>query len=234
MMRALGLGFWGRIAGLALALTVALPDSGEAQRRGRGGDEAGSFDYYALALSWSPSYCADAGRRDGGPQCNGPRPYAFVVHGLWPQYSNGWPQNCEIGQRPWVENSTIDRMLDIMPSKRLIIHEYKKHGTCSGLSPDAYFDAARKAYESIKIPARYQLPDQPIVTSPGEVVRDFVGANPQLKPDMIAVSCDRQLKELRICFDRDLKPRSCGGNENQRKLCSRDNVVMPPVRSGRN
>ncbi len=232
MMRVWG---WARFAALALALLAVSPDASEAQRRGRGGgDEPGSFDYYALSLSWSPTYCADKGHRDGGPQCNGPRPYAFVLHGLWPQYSNGWPQFCETGQRPWIPERTIETMLDIMPSKRLIIHEYKKHGTCSGLSPEGYYDVARKLYESIKIPARYQLPEEPIHTSPGDVVNDFLRANPELKPDMIVVSCDRRLKELRVCFGRDLKPRACGSNENQRKLCSRDDMLMPPARAGRN
>jgi ribonuclease T2 len=197
MMRVWG---WARFAALALALLAVSPDASEAQRRGRGGgDEPGSFDYYALSLSWSPTYCADKGHRDGGPQCNGPRPYAFVLHGLWPQYSNGWPQFCETGQRP-----------------------------------EGYYDVARKLYESIKIPARYQLPEEPIHTSPGDVVNDFLRANPELKPEMIVVSCDRRLKELRVCFGRDLKPRACGSNENQRKLCSRDDMLMPPARAGRN
>ena len=44
-------------------------------------------------------------------------------------------------------------MLDIMPSKRLIFHEYRKHGTCSGLGVDGYFDLARRLFESVKIPS---------------------------------------------------------------------------------
>jgi ribonuclease T2 len=52
---------------------------------------SGKFDYYVLALSWSPTYCASrAGRRDR-QQCGTGRGYAFVVHGLWPQYEKGWP-----------------------------------------------------------------------------------------------------------------------------------------------
>jgi ribonuclease T2 len=167
-------------------------------------------------------------------QCNGSRPFAFVLHGLWPQNDRGWPESCNIGQRPWVPENTIAAMLDIMPSKKLIIHEYQKHGTCSGLAPDAYFDTARKLYDSIKIPDRYRLLDQPLQVAPGEVVKDFTAANPALKPNMIAVSCgDRRLKELRVCFGRDLRPRACGENENARKLCSTDQVVLPPVRAGR-
>ena len=228
--------FQGRIIALALALLVALPGIAEARRQGQnsGGQEAGTFDYYVVAMSWSPTYCADSGGRGDNQQCNGPRPFAFVLHGLWPQYSRGWPQFCETGERPWVPENTIGQMLDIMPSKKLIIHEYKKHGTCSGLSPDAYFDTARKLFESVKIPERYKLPEQPLQVSPGEVVKDFTAANPGLKPEMIAVSCGgRRLRELRVCFGRDLKPRACGDNENARKLCSADDLVMPPVRAGR-
>src|SRR5579863_684222 len=47
----------------------------------------GQFDFYVLALSWSPSYCEAAHERapDRTPdqQCSG-RPFSFVVHGLWP------------------------------------------------------------------------------------------------------------------------------------------------------
>jgi ribonuclease T2 len=229
--------FHAKVLAFALAMVIALPGIGEARRQGgpgRSGQEAGEFDYYVMALSWSPTYCADAGQRDNGPQCSGQRPYAFVLHGLWPQYNRGWPQFCETQDRPWVPESTIGNMLDIMPSKKLIINEYKKHGTCTGMSPAAYFDTARKLYDSIKIPERYRLPDQPLQVSPGEVVKDFTAANPALKPEMIAVSCGgRRLKELRVCFSRDLKPQACGQNENAERLCSRDEVVMPPVRAGR-
>jgi ribonuclease T2 len=218
---------------LTLALVIALAGGAEARRNGqaRGEHQAGNFDYYVVSLSWSPTYCASAGQRNGDTQCNGQRPYAFVLHGLWPQYSRGWPQFCETGSQPWVPENTISAMLDIMPSKKLIIHQYKKHGTCSGLSPDAYFDVSRKLYNSIKIPERYQLPEQSLQVSPGEVVGDFIKANPELKPEMIAVSCGgRRLRELRVCFGRDLKPQACAGNEDTRRLCPSDNVVMPPVR----
>ena len=44
-------------------------------------------------------------------------------------------------------------MLDIMPSKKLVFHEYRKHGTCSGLGVDGYFDLARRLYEKVQDPA---------------------------------------------------------------------------------
>lgn len=67
------------------ALTLAHP--GLAQRAE---SRAGEFDYYALVLNWSPSYCETQGRsRPGEPQCSGDRPYSFILHGLWPQYNRG-------------------------------------------------------------------------------------------------------------------------------------------------
>src|SRR5262245_38022754 len=125
---------------LAIALVLlALAGAGAAVAQ-RG--EPGVFDYYVLSLSWSPTYCADSGDRRSDPQCEArrERPYAFVLHGLWPQYERGWPQECRSADGSWVPGPVADRMLDIMPSKRLIFYEYRKHGTCSGLSVDAYFN----------------------------------------------------------------------------------------------
>jgi ribonuclease T2 len=198
----------------------------------------GVFDYYVLALSWSPTYCAD--RRGSGydQQCDARsgRPYAFVLHGLWPQYERGWPQDCNSSDRGWVPGPVADRMLDIMPSKKLIFHEYRKHGTCSGLSVDAYFGLARGFYEKVQIPERFvDLTDDRLSVAPNELVRDFMQANPGLRPDMMAVQCGgsgNRLREVRICFDKGGHFRACGSNENQRRLCSADRMYVPPVRTG--
>ena len=221
-------GFAACIAAL-WALTFA--DAAMAQR---GESRAGEFDYYALVLNWSPSYCETQGRsRPGEPQCSGDRPYSFILHGLWPQYHRGWPQDCPTRERPWVPDELIRQMIDVMPSKRLIIHEYRKHGTCSGLSPAEYFGVARQLYDQIKIPPRFQNPDGYLTLSPAEVESEFLAANPQLSGDMISVACKgRNLGDLRICFGRDLKLQACGVNETQQKLCSSDKIVMPPVRQG--
>ena len=49
-------------------------------------------------------------------------------------------------------------MLDIMPSRKLVIHEYRLHGTCSGLHPAPYYALARRLFTRIRIPERYQNP----------------------------------------------------------------------------
>jgi len=196
---------------------------------------AGQFDYYSLVLSWSPTYCSDAGEEDA-QQCarRDGRRYTFILHGLWPQYECGWPQNCRLPRRPFVPQPVIDGMLDIMPSQKLVIHEYRKHGTCSGLNPEAYFSASRALLSTIRIPKAFVNPFETQFYAPAEIIGLFIDVNPNLRRSMIAVSCGgagNRLREVRICFTRDGKPRDCGGNENQRKMCSADRVLVPPARS---
>ena len=221
------------LAGLLLvALLIAAPIDPSGARSS---DRAGQFDYYALVLSWSPSYCATRrhGRRD--PQCESGRPYAFVMHGLWPQYKRGYPEFCRMKSRPWVPKKVISDMLDIMPSPGLIIHQYKKHGTCAGMSARAYFTQARQFFDKIIIPKRYVGPFETILVSPQEIEKDFLTANPKMNADMISVSCGRRgrLRELSICFSKEGELRACGVNENQKRLCKRSKIILPPVRDMR-
>ena len=138
------------LVGLVLLATLAASET-SAQR----GAEPGRFDYYVLVLGWTPSYCATEGKRRRDRQCETERPHAFTLHGLWPQNVEGWPEDCRMRKRPWVPQSVIDDIRDIMPSKNLIIHEYRAHGTCSGLEPAQYFGLARDLYERVGIPPRF-------------------------------------------------------------------------------
>jgi ribonuclease T2 len=132
---------------------VALAQDAKSNRPGR-------FDFYVLSLSWSPTYCADIAQRHSGRrpsrQCSG-RPYAFIVHGLWPQYVRGFPSYCQV-PAPRIAHNLVDGMLDLMPSRGLIYHEWDRHGTCSGLSAPAFFAELRKARAAVKIPAVYRDP----------------------------------------------------------------------------
>lgn len=216
-----------RIAAAVIGfLILASPVTAEA------GGKPGEFDYYVLALSWSPTYCAGPGRNRGEPQCAPGRAYAFVLHGLWPQYKKGWPEHCWTKRKPWVPKQLINKMLDIMPSPKLVIHEYKKHGTCSGFDPEGYYKVARRLFDEVAIPARYLRPSKPITIAPHEIEADFLKTNLSMDKSMIAVSCgrSRRLREVRICFSKDLKLTSCGVNERQSKLCKQNRIVMPPVR----
>jgi ribonuclease T2 len=196
-------------------------------------NQPGQFDFYVLSLSWSPSFCAAAAERNNGQasgmQC-GARPYSFVVHGLWPQYEKGFPENCQ-QPSPRLYRGIVSSMLDLMPAPHLIYNEWDKHGTCSGLSPDAYFDAVRKARAAVKIPPDYVDLQQPLSVAPGAVQDAFVKANSGLSPSGIAVECDnRRLTEIRICLSKELQFRDCP--EVAKRACRRDQVIMPPVRGG--
>jgi ribonuclease T2 len=193
-------------------------------------NEPGEFDYYVLVLSWMPSYCRGEGRDRKDGQCEVSKPRAFLLHGLWPQYEKGWPEDCPLGRRPWVPGRVIEEMRDIMPSKNLIIHEYRVHGTCSGLDPAQYFGVARELYERVSVPVSFLAPDADRLVSPDEIEREFLGANLWLKPEMISVTCrGANLLDVRVCFGRDLFPRSCGVNEDQRQLCPAGKIAVPPV-----
>ena len=180
----------------------------------------GNVDYYALVLSWSPTHCLVEGNQRGDTQCGPEYSHDFVLHGFWPQYAKGWPEDCYTGRRPWVPSKVIDKMRGLIPSKELVIHEYKTHGTCSGLPPSAYFALARKAYTQVTIPKAFDDPKTQRFVSPEAIGRAFIAANDWLKPDMIAVTCRRgNLFDVRICFSTDIKPQACGANINQNRLC---------------
>lgn len=220
----------GRLAAMLFAALVFLPLASFAQNRG----EPGRFDFYVLTLSWSPSYCEaeeERGREQRSrEQCGRGRPFAFVVHGLWPQYERGYPQNCR-NPAPYIPESTIQAMLPLMPARGLIIHEWRTHGTCSGLNADEYFEAVRTARKRVNIPERFSRLDDYTMISPAEVEDAFMAANKNLKADMIAVTCDnRRLHEVRICMTRDYEFRSCP--DVDRRSCRMPRVVMPPVRGG--
>jgi ribonuclease T2 len=207
----------------AVACLLALPAESQAAR-----NVAGSFDYYVLVLSWMPTHCRTEGR--GRRECDGSRRHAFLLHGLWPQYDKGWPENCETAKRPWVPDRVIEEMRDIMPSKSLIIHEYRVHGTCSGLDPSQYFGVARELYERIQVPGRLLSFDSGENASPEEIEREFLATNPWLSAETIAVTCrKRKLFDIRVCFGRDLFPRPCGANEDQKRLCPLSKIGIPPV-----
>jgi len=192
--------------------------------------DPGNVDYYALVLSWAPTHCL--GEKDDAEdiQCDPDNPDDFVLHGFWPQYAKGWPEDCYKGKWPWVPSRLIAEMRDVMPSKEMIIHEYRTHGTCTGMAPSPYFAMVRRAYEQVTIPAAFVDPKTQDFLSPDEVKSAFIAANDGLKADMIAVQCRHgNLFDVRICFSDDIRPQACGANFVQKELCPlrRITVTVP-------
>ncbi len=221
----------GFVVRVAFAALVALSMTAAAPAQDRRQNQPGQFDFYVLALSWSPSFCEAAHERGRAPQQQcGARPFSFVVHGLWPQYEKGFPEFCQV-PAPRLDRNIVSSMLDLMPAPRLIFNEWDKHGTCTGLSARAYFETVRKARAVVKIPEPYLEVKQVLSVTPDEVEEAFVAVNPGLTRDAIAVTCDRRrLHEVRLCMGKDLAFRACPAIDA--RGCRRDKVVMPPMRGG--
>jgi ribonuclease T2 len=217
-----------RTIAVGLLAALCLTGTGFAQQRG----VAARFDHWILALSWSPSYCASrAGARDR-QQCGPGRHYAFVVHGLWPQYQKGWPVYC-LKPAPYIAGRHLTAMRDIMPSRALILHQWRKHGTCSGLDANGYFGLTRNLFKRIKIPARYLSPRRHIVVTPDRLKRDFLKTNVWLAPDMLSLHCGNRrdharLREIRLCFSRAGNPIVCPTPAHL--PCRAQLLDLPPLR----
>jgi ribonuclease T2 len=209
-----------------LLLIALLAAASGAQAKGPR-EQPGQFDYYAVAMSWSPSYCAT---RNDTAQCG--RGLGFVLHGLWPQYEKGYPENCSRQQLSPAIRSTY---ASIYPSPKLINHEWAKHGTCSGLDPAAYFALSAKMKEQLVIPPEYRQPAAPVRATPGEFVQAFKSANPGMVVNSVLPFCDgggRFLREMHACFGKDGRSRGCSQGEIKRSYnsCRQESFLLQSVR----
>ncbi|MBB1491460.1 MULTISPECIES: ribonuclease T2 [unclassified Paracoccus (in: a-proteobacteria)] len=189
-------------------------------------DVAGEFDYYVLALSWSPSWCATEGAGRNEPQCEPERRTGFVVHGLWPQYERGWPDWCETDERdPSRRESRA--MVDVMPSADMAWYQWQKHGRCSGLSGPDYYQATRQTAQGVEIPPVLRMLPRDVRLEARAIENAFIDVNPELTRDGITVTCDDgRLDEVRICLTRDLQPRDCA--PDVRRDCRSRMLVEAP------
>jgi ribonuclease T2 len=188
--------------------------------------EAGDFDYYVLSLSWSPNWCALEGDADD-PQCEPGAGYGWTLHGLWPQYEVGWPEDCR-GVFADPSRRETAAMADIMGSGGLAWHEWNRHGTCSGLAPDDYFDLSREAFEAVKIPPGFADLSRTEEVPARAVEEAFLRSNNELTRHRLTVTCrDGHIQEVRICLTRDLEPRACG--EDVIRDCTLRDAVLEPI-----
>jgi len=192
------------------------------------GERAGAFDYYVLALSWTPTWCAIEGDGRGSPQCDPGQGFGFTLHGLWPQYEEGWPSYCPTSERNPSRGMTAN-MADIMGSSGLAWHQWNKHGVCSGLSARDYFALSRLAYERVTRPDLLRNLGRE-VRLPAEVIEEaFLEENPNLRDETTTVTCrDGRVQEIRICLTRDLDPRECG--RDVARDCSLQEAIFAPMR----
>lgn len=187
------------------------------------------FDFYVFSLSWSPAFCASSEGSGNRQQCGSDRRYGFVVHGLWPQNENGYPEFCTSGEPDRVPDAIGRAMFDIMPSMGLIGHQWRKHGSCSGLSQKDYFSATRAAFEAVRLPEKIASGAQGAPLSADAIETAFTDANPGMSKRGISISCDgKRLEEVRICLNKDMTFRDCP--ELDRKGCRASATEIVPIR----
>ena len=112
-----------------------------------------------LALSWHNAFCeTHRYRRECKRSLNSRySDNRFVLHGLWPQPRNNLYCNVSRKQKQYDKNRQWNRieklalsdkirkeLREVMPgvSSNLHRHEWIKHGTCYGTTPEAYFSEA--------------------------------------------------------------------------------------------
>lgn len=190
--------------------------------------DAEDFDFYVLSFSWSPSWCASHDSDGSTAQCDGRRAYTFIAHGLWPQNERGWPQHCLSAEPERVPEALARTLYDIIPSAGLAGHEWRKHGTCSGLTQRVYFETLRAAYRKIRVPPVVFDGRLPRKLAVEEIERLFTRANPGMEPGAIAVTCEGgRLSEVRICMTKTLSFRACA--EVNRNACRARMIGVPAL-----
>jgi ribonuclease T2 len=178
--------------------------------------QPGVFDYYVLALSWSPAFCESL-RTEGqtDPQCKNPG-LGFVVHGLWPQFrSGGYPAYCNLD-----EASVDESLLGSWPSDKLelppehgdfVAYEWSKHGTCTGLDQEDYFNLLKKAVSEVRVPESFLNGVQPLNLEETDLMNRFLEVNPAFFHEQMRVLRYREgrISDLLLCFDKSLRPMPC-------------------------
>lgn len=204
---------------VALLMLVVFAWGVSRHRSQHSNSKPGEFDFYVLSLSWSPEFCSSHRQ---SPECQNGH-FGFVVHGLWPQLTDGYPENCSNAPGP----SNPQSMTDIMPDAGLVEHEWTRHGTCSGLDADSYFKLVRQAYSSVRIPDSLRQPSRMQSMPPDQIKEEFLKANSKLHAENVRVSCgNNYLTAISVCMTKSLDPTDCGSLRD----CRANVVKIPPIR----
>jgi ribonuclease T2 len=98
-----------------------------------------AFDFYLMAMTVHPAFCADNARRR---ECATGNRRPLVIHGLWPERMEPrtYPHDClapALDLDPALSLELADRMPGMADG--LHQHEWRTHGGCSGLDDDDYY-----------------------------------------------------------------------------------------------
>jgi ribonuclease T2 len=92
----------------------------------------------------------------------------------------------------------------------MIVHEWEKHGACSGLEATAYFELSNRMRRSVVIPAAYTHARTIGAQEVPRLKQEFLAVNRGLPTDGITtVTANHVLTEVRFCVTKEGVFRSC-------------------------
>ncbi len=168
---------------------------------------------YTLALSWSPEFCKPrVADRAHVVQCSGKNgSFGLVVHGLWPESGQGWPQWCQA--RAALTPAEVRANLCMMPSERLVARQWAKHGSCMAQRPADYLKTTRTLWQRLRIPDYDRISREDALTA-GRIRAAFADANPAWPENAIGVKLNGRgwLEEIRLCYSKAFRPVRCNAS----------------------
>ncbi|MDF2444814.1 MAG: ribonuclease [Moraxellaceae bacterium] len=173
------------------------------------------FDYYTFAISLTPAFCDQNPKWRDSKQCRDRLPVS--VHGLWPERRQGRaPENCG-GAALAISPGLEKNLRGIMPDSGLRQYQWKKHGRCSGLAPEAYFTLVDREFMELKWPALLQSQGRDSIVERDVLLREFRRLNPGFPERGVVLRCESGrrpplLSEIRLCLSPDGKPAECVAN----------------------
>lgn len=165
---------------------------------------------YTMALSWSPEFCKTrSDQRSHAVQCGGANgSFGLVVHGLWPEAGQSWPQWCEA--RAALTPADIRGAMCLMPSERLVARQWAKHGSCMVKRPANYLKVIGILRGGLRLPDYDRISREESLTA-GRIRAAFADANPGWREDAVGVKLNERgwLEELRLCYSKTFRPARC-------------------------
>jgi ribonuclease T2 len=142
-------------------------------------------------------------------QCSGDDgSFAFILHGLWPETRGpGYPQWCAPTRS--LPPAVVRRNFCMMPTPRLMAHEWAKHGTCMTRRPETYFRVSRIMFDAVRFPDMDRLSRKPLTA--GQFRNAFAAANDGVQPDMLRLKVNERgwLQEVKLCLGQSFRPQPC-------------------------
>jgi ribonuclease T2 len=241
-----------RVATAVLGV-LAVVSAGEARQHKLPQSHAGDFDFYLLSMSIDPSFCALSPANRSKPDCRDLTAETFrqtplTIHGLWPNRAhvsvNQQPAQCTRDALRLSDAVKTDLARYMPGGPDLEQHEWSKHGTCSGMSPDEYFAAAVGLARQMNDVVGGVMQSSGMLDGEVDVKRliDGVAARDPAVAAAIVVDCRQPsgggahapaplVDEIRFTLSKELKPipaRSVGMGQNSG--CKGGVGRIPPVR----